>query len=75
VYLCWENRREVYRLADQAHQYGYPTPRNSQEVLFWADTHQKFTEVFGGKVFYLFLEKVDGKKEIRNKKVIADIEK
>lgn len=37
------------------------------------ETHKKFTEVFGGKVFYLFSAKVGEKKEIQNKEVIDDI--
>ena len=38
-----------------------------------AETHIKFTEVFGGKVFYLFSSKVGEKKEIQNKEVIDEI--
>ena len=38
-----------------------------------AESHKKFTEVFGGKVFYLFSEKVGEKKEIKNKEVIDEI--
>jgi hypothetical protein len=41
---------------------------NLQEV-----THQKFTEVFGGKVFYLFSAKIGDKKEIQNRAVIDEI--
>jgi len=37
------------------------------------ETHKKFTEVFGGKVFYLFSAKIGEKKEIQNKEVIDDI--
>lgn len=36
-------------------------------------THQKFNEVFGGKVFYLFSAKVGEKKEIQNKEIIDEI--
>lgn len=44
--------------------------RQLQEV-----THKKFTEVFGGKVFYIFSAKVNGKKEIVNKEIIEEIKK
>jgi hypothetical protein len=37
------------------------------------ETHKKFTEVFGGKVFYLFSEKLGDRKEIKNKEVIEEI--
>jgi hypothetical protein len=50
-------------------------PEIFKEYGLQADTHQKFTEVFGGKVFYLFSAKVDGKKEIQNKGVINEIRK
>lgn len=52
---------------------GIQLPEIFKEYALQADTHQKFTEVFGGKVFYLFSEKVGDKKEIKNKEVIADI--
>jgi hypothetical protein len=54
---------------------GIQLPEIFKEYSLQADTHQKFTEVFGGKVFYLFSEKVGDKKEIKNKDVIAEIEK
>lgn len=54
---------------------GIQLPEIFKEYSLQADTHQKFTEVFGGKVFYLFSEKVGDKKEIKNKEVIAEIEK
>jgi len=38
-----------------------------------AKTHLKFTEVFGGKVFYVFSKKFNGKKEIVNKEIIEEI--
>jgi uncharacterized protein YcgL (UPF0745 family) len=34
---------------------------------------KKFTEVFGGKVFYVFSTKINGKKEIVNKDIIDEI--
>ncbi len=54
---------------------GIQLPEIFKEYSLQADTHQKFTEVFGGKVFYLFSEKVGDNKEIKNKEVIAEIEK
>lgn len=46
-----------------------------KEYGIQADTHKKFTEVFGGKVFYLFSAKTGDKKEIQNKEVIDEIKK
>jgi hypothetical protein len=36
-------------------------------------THEKFTQQYGGKVFYIFSAKVGEKKEISNKEVIDEI--
>jgi hypothetical protein len=44
-----------------------------KEYAIQASTHKKFTEKFGGKVFYIFSKKVNGKKEIANKEVIEEI--
>ena len=44
-----------------------------KEYSLQAETHKKFTEVFGGKVFYLFSAKIGEKKEIQNKEVIEEI--
>lgn len=52
---------------------GIQLPEIFKEYKLQADTHRKFTETFGGKVFYLFSAKVDGKKEIQNKEVIGEI--
>lgn len=52
---------------------GIQIPEIFKEFNLQKETHEKFTEVFGGKVFYLFSAKTDGKKEIVNKDVIADI--
>jgi hypothetical protein len=38
-------------------------------------THKKFTELFGGKVFYIYSHKNDNKKVIVNEEVIDDIKK
>lgn len=52
---------------------GIQLPEIFKEFALQEKTHQKFTEVFGGKVFYLFSAKVGDKKEIQNKEVIDDI--
>jgi len=36
-------------------------------------THQKFTEEFGGKVFYIYSTKINGRKEIANMDVVDEI--
>jgi len=54
---------------------GIQLPEIFKELSIQADTHTKFTEVFGGKVFYLFSAKVGDKKEIQNKEVIEEIKK
>ena len=52
---------------------GIQLPEIFKEYAIQAETHKKFTEVFGGKVFYLFSAKVGDKKEIQNKEVIDEI--
>lgn len=52
---------------------GIQLPEIFKEYALQEKTHQKFTEVFGGKVFYLFSAKVGEKKEIQNKEVIDEI--
>ncbi|WP_153801163.1 MjaI family restriction endonuclease [Foetidibacter luteolus] len=52
---------------------GIQLPEIFKEYALQEKTHQKFTEVFGGKVFYLFSAKIGDKKEIQNKEVIQDI--
>lgn len=52
---------------------GIQFPEIFKEYSIQAETHAKFTEVFGGKVFYLFSAKVGDKKEIQNKEVIDEI--
>lgn len=52
---------------------GIQIPEIFKEYHLQADTHLKFTQVFGGKVFYLFSAKVGEKKEIQNKEVIDEI--
>lgn len=36
-------------------------------------SHERFTEKYGGKVFYIFSSKIGERKEIRNQEVIAEI--
>lgn len=52
---------------------GIQLPEIFKEYSLQAETHKKFTEVFGGKVFYLFSAKFGDKKEIQNKEVIEEI--
>ncbi|MEJ7684964.1 MAG: MjaI family restriction endonuclease [Segetibacter sp.] len=44
-----------------------------KEKMIQEETHRQFTEVFGGKVFYIYSIKVGEKKEMYNKEVIAEI--
>ncbi len=53
---------------------GIQLPEIFKEYGLQVETHKKFTEVFGGKVFYLFSTKVGDKKEIQNKEVIEEIQ-
>lgn len=52
---------------------GIQLPEIFKEYALQEKTHEKFTEVFGGKVFYLFSVKSGDKKEIQNKEVIEEI--
>jgi len=52
---------------------GLQLPEIFKEYGIQTKTHKKFTEIFGGKVFYLFSTKADGKKVIQNIEVIEDI--
>jgi len=54
---------------------GIQLPEIHKEYSLQAKSHEKFTSKFGGKVFYIFSEKVNGKKEIANKEVIKEIQK
>ncbi|MDR2941671.1 MAG: MjaI family restriction endonuclease [Treponema sp.] len=53
---------------------GIQLPEIHKEYAIQAKTHDKFTSKFGGKVFYIFSEKVNGKKEIVNTDVITEIQ-
>ena len=50
-------------------------PEIHKEYALQAETHKKFKVKFGGSVFYIYSEKVNGKKEIANKEVVEDIKK
>lgn len=48
-------------------------PQIINELKFQKETHKKFTEKYGGKVFYIISIKKDKRKEIYNKEVIEEI--
>lgn len=48
-------------------------PEIFKEKNIQQESHRKFTEVFGGKVFYIYSSKINGKKEIINKEIIPEI--
>ena len=48
-------------------------PQIINELEFQKNTHQKFTEKYGGKVFYIISVKKDKKKVIYNPEVIEEI--
>ena len=48
-------------------------PEIFKERKIQKKTHEKFTREFGGKVFYIFSTKVNGRKEIVNIDVVNDI--
>jgi hypothetical protein len=50
-------------------------PEIHKEYSLQAETHKKFKTKFGGSVFYIYSEKVNGKKEISNKNVVGEIRK
>jgi hypothetical protein len=52
---------------------GIQIPEIFKEYNLQKETHKKFTEKFGGKVFYIFSEKIGDRKEIKNKEVIQEI--
>ena len=53
---------------------GIQLPEIFKEEDQQTETHKKFTSKFGGKVFYILSEKINGKKEIVNKEVIGEIQ-
>lgn len=52
---------------------GIQIPQIYKEYGIQAESHKKFTKKYGGKVFYLFSEKIGSAKEIKNKEVIEEI--
>lgn len=52
---------------------GLQIPEIHKEYALQAKTHEKFKQQFGGSVFYIYSEKVNGKKEIANKEVVGEI--
>jgi len=44
-----------------------------KEKRLQQETHEKFTEKYGGKVFYIFSVKQDGKKRIANDEIVDEI--
>lgn len=50
-------------------------PEIHKEYELQAKTHKKFSEKYGGQVFYIYSEKVNGRKEIANKEAIDEIKK
>ena len=52
---------------------GIQLPQIFKEKDLQSKTHEKFTQQYGGKVFYIFSAKVGEKKEISNKEVIDEI--
>ncbi len=54
---------------------GIQLPEIFKEKSIQEKSHLKFTEQFGGKVFYIFSAKINGKKEIVNKEIINEIKK
>jgi hypothetical protein len=52
---------------------GIQLPQIYKERAIQEETHKKFTEVFGGKVFYVFSATINGKKEIVNKEIVNEI--
>ncbi len=52
---------------------GFQLAEIEKEKAIQANTHIKFTEKFGGKVFYIYSAKVGEKKEIQNKEVFEEI--
>jgi hypothetical protein len=53
---------------------GIQLPEIFKEKDIQAKSHEKFTRQYGGKVFYIYSAKKDGKKEIVNVDVIGEIQ-
>ena len=53
---------------------GIQLPEIFKEKEIQAKSHEKFTAQYGGKVFYVYSAKQDGKKEIINIEVVSEIQ-
>ena len=53
---------------------GIQLPEIHKEYALQATTHEKFRNEYGGKVFYVFSAKVNGKKLIANPEVVDEIQ-
>ena len=53
---------------------GFQLAEIEKERAIQKDTHKKFTDKYGGNVFYVYSTKISGKKEILNIDVIREIE-
>lgn len=53
----------------------FQIPEIHKEYALQAKTHKNFLTKYGGKVFYIYSAKVNGKKQIANKEVIEEIQK
>lgn len=54
---------------------GIQIPEIFKEKNLQSKSHKIFNEKFGGKVFYVFSTKINGKKDIVNKEIIEEIKK
>jgi len=54
---------------------GIQLPEIFKEKDIQAKSHEKFTSKYGGKVFYIYSAKQNGKKDIVNTEVISDIQR
>ncbi len=54
---------------------GIQLPEIHKEYALQATSHKKFTKEYGGSVFYIFSEKINGSKVIKNQDIIEDIRK
>lgn len=52
---------------------GIQLPEIFKEYKLQSRSHAAFSKKYKGKVFYIFSEKIDGKKAIKNKEVIEEI--
>jgi conserved hypothetical cytosolic protein len=52
---------------------GVQLPEIHKEYALQAKTHKAFSKKYGGKVFYVFSTKINGRKEIANPQVIDEI--